>query len=269
MLHEAVLKLESALASRNGSVPEKLRPMLADLASLTSHLLPKIVWIVGGDGWAYDIGYGGLDHVVASDANVNILVLDTGVYSNTGGQCSKATPLGAVARFAEAGKRMPRKELGLMAMAYKTAYVAQVAYGANPAQTLRAVREAAEFPGPSLVVAYAPCIEHGYPLHLGPAHMKLAVNSGFWPIYRFDPRRIDRGENPLQLDSKEPTADVADLIKQERRFTTLAIELPDVAEAVFAEARHAVRRNYQYFMKLAALPFDEFKVQVEEAAAVK
>ncbi len=268
-LHDAVLALEEALAAEKGNVPEEWRPLIVNLASLTSHLLEKIVWIVGGDGWAYDIGYGGVDHVLANDTNVNILVLDTGVYSNTGGQCSKATPLGAVARFAEAGKRMPRKELGLMAMACKTAYVAQVAYGANPAQTLRAIREAAEFPGPALVVAYSPCIEHGYPLHLGPAHMKLAVNSGFWPIYRYDPRRMDQGENPLQLDSKEPTADVADLIKQERRFTALSIELPDEADQVFADARRAVSRNYQYFMKLAALRFDEFKLEVEEPVAVK
>ena len=154
-----------------------------------------------------------------------------------------------------------------MAMCYRTAYVAQIAYGANPTQALKAIREAADFPGPSLVIAYSPCVEHGYPLNLGPEHMKLAVNCGLWPLFRFDPRRIDSGQNPLQLDSKEPSADVADLMRQERRFRTLSIDQPEVADLVFEEARRAVMRSYRYFMKLAAMSFDEFKVDEQAAAS--
>jgi len=260
-LHDAVLELEGALANGGAGVTSPaVRGVLENLKGLTSHLLEKVVWIVGGDGWAYDIGYGGVDHVIASGENVNILVLDTGVYSNTGGQCSKATPLGAVAKFAAAGKRVPKKELGLMAMMYKTAYVAQIAYGANMVQTLKAIQEAVAFPGASLVIAYAPCIEHGYPLNLGPEHMKLAVNSGFWPLFRFDPRRMDSGENPLQMDSKEPTTDVGELIKQERRFRGLG---SGGADSVFEDARRAVRRSYQYFQKLAAMSFEEFSIDAE------
>ena len=266
-LREAVYNLEGAIKS-DLSNKSDLTPILENLASLSAYLMDKTVWIVGGDGWAYDIGYGGLDHVVAGGEKVNILVLDTGVYSNTGGQCSKATPSGAVAKFASAGKRMPKKELGLMAMSYKTAYVAQIAYGANPAQSLKAIQEAAAFPGASLVIAYAPCVEHGYPLHLASEHMKMAVNSGLWPLFRFDPRRIVAGENPLQLDSGEPSADIADLFRQERRFRTLEIEYPDSAAAVYEQARQAVRINYLYFMKLAAMAFDEFRVEEEEVVTV-
>ncbi len=268
-LHDAVLALEHALAaSRRETKAASLDPTLANLSSLTSHLLEKIIWIVGGDGWAYDIGYGGLDHVVAGGEKVNILVLDTGVYSNTGGQCSKATPFGAVAKFAATGKRTPKKELGLMAMAYQTAYVAQIAYGANPGHTLKAIQEAAAFPGTSLVIAYSPCVEHGYPLSMASEHMKLAVKSGLWPLFRFDPRRILQGQNPLQLDSEEPSADIADLFRLERRFRTLEIEFPDAAKQVYKQACQAVRRNYRYFWKLASLPYDEFRVETEEVVAV-
>ncbi|MFH0963436.1 MAG: pyruvate:ferredoxin (flavodoxin) oxidoreductase [Planctomycetota bacterium] len=261
-LRDAVIALDRALAGVGGKkLPDALRGHIESLASLSSHLLEKIVWILGGDGWAYDIGFGGLDHVLAGLDNVNILVLDTGVYSNTGGQCSKATPMGAIAKFAATGKRTPKKELGLIAMTYKTAYVAQIAYGANPAQTLKAVQEAAAYPGPSLVIAYAPCIEHGYPLNLGPEHMKLAVDCGLWPLFRFDPRRMDQGLNPLELDSGAPTAEVGELIRQERRFKSLEIEQPEIARTLFEEARRAVRRNYLYFQKLAGLPYDEFRIE--------
>ncbi|MFW6124974.1 MAG: hypothetical protein ACOC46_02400, partial [Pirellulales bacterium] len=177
------------------------------------------------------------------------------------------TPMGAVAKFAATGKRTPKKELGLMAMTYRTAYVAQTAYGANPSQALKAIQEAADYPGPSLVIAYAPCIEHGYPLHLGPEHMKLAVNCGLWPLFRFDPRRMDSGENPLQLDSKKPSADMAELIRQERRFRSLSIDHPDEADAVFESARRSVVRNYRYFMKLAAMPFEEFDLNRRDSDA--
>ena len=170
---------------------------------LADALVKKSVWIVGGDGWAYDIGFGGLDHVIAMNAKVNILVLDTEVYSNTGGQQSKATPRGASARFAVAGKRTGRKDLGLMAMTYGTAYVAQVAFGSKDSQTVKAFEEAESYPGTSLIIAYGPCIEHGYALGLGLEQQKLAVDTGFWPLYRFDPRRLAAGEPGLKLDSAD------------------------------------------------------------------
>ncbi|MCJ7733850.1 MAG: pyruvate:ferredoxin (flavodoxin) oxidoreductase, partial [Anaerolineales bacterium] len=172
-----------------------------DLLSIADKLARKDVWIVGGDGWAYDIGYGGLDHVLASGRNVNVLVLDTQVYSNTGGQASKATPMGAVARFAESGKGIPRKDLGMMAMNYGYVYVAQVAMGYSDAQTLRAFREAEAFEGPSLILAYSPCIEHGIDMSKGLDQQDLAVKSGTWPLYRYNPDRAEEGKNPLQLDS--------------------------------------------------------------------
>jgi hypothetical protein len=164
----------------------------------------KSVWIVGGDGWAYDIGYGGLDHVLASGANVNVLVLDTEVYSNTGGQQSKATPTGAAAKFAVAGKSGGKKDLGLMAMAYGHVFVAQVAFGAKDAQTLKAFIDAEAYQGPSLIIAYSHCIAHGYDMAFGLEHQRLAADSGYWPLYHYDPRRADRGESPLVLDSPAP-----------------------------------------------------------------
>ena len=170
---------------------QRTRRALRELDALADYLVKKSVWIVGGDGWAYDIGYGGLDHVLASGANVNVLVLDTEVYSNTGGQQSKATPTGAAAKFAVAGKGGGKKDLGLMAMAYGHVYVAQVAFGAKDAQTLKAFIEAESYPGPSLIIAYSHCIAHGYDMAFGIEHQKLATDSGYWPLYRYDPRRAD------------------------------------------------------------------------------
>jgi pyruvate-ferredoxin/flavodoxin oxidoreductase len=177
------------------------KPEARRLETLADYLVKKSVWMVGGDGWAYDIGYGGLDHVLALGRDVNILVLDTEVYSNTGGQQSKATPMGATAKFASAGKAFPKKDLGLMAMTYGTVYVARIAFGARDQQTVKAFLEAESYPGTSLIIAYSPCIAHGYDLALGGQQQKLAVESGYWPLYRFDPRRSDQGLNPLQLDS--------------------------------------------------------------------
>jgi pyruvate-ferredoxin/flavodoxin oxidoreductase len=230
------------------------------LQSLTSYLREKILWIFGGDGWAYDIGYGGLDHVIACGENVNIMVLDTGVYSNTGGQNSKATPLSAVAKFAATGKDKPKKDLGLMAMSYKNAYVAQISYGANANQTLKAIQEAAEFPGASLVIAYSPCIEHGISMDLAPIHAKMAVDCGFFPLYRYDPRRIDQGLNPLQLDSKAPTMTFSQFMAEENRFRKLKREHPEFAETLEKQADEVVRRHYLYYEMLANLAFDKFKI---------
>jgi pyruvate-ferredoxin/flavodoxin oxidoreductase len=192
-----------------------------DLLSVADHLIRRSIWTVSGDGWAYDIGYGGLDHVLASGRNVNVLVLDTEVYSNTGGQASKATPLGAVAKFAAAGKRVARKDLALQAIAYGNVYVAQVAMGANPQQTLQAFREAEAYDGPSLILAYSHCIAHGIDMRFGMKQQDLAVASGYWPLIRYNPAMRKVGENPFRLDSPRPTIPFKDYAYNEIRYTTL------------------------------------------------
>jgi len=192
-----------------------------DLAQLADALVKRSVWIMGGDGWAYDIGYGGLDHVISTGKNVNILVLDTEVYSNTGGQASKSTPIGAVAKFAPTGKPMPKKDMGMIAMAYGYVYVAKVAMGANDVQTIKAFLEAESFDGPSIIFAYSHCISHGIAMNKGFEQQKLAVQSGHWPLYRYDPRRIDQGLNPLQLDSKEPSISFEQYAYNETRYKML------------------------------------------------
>jgi pyruvate-ferredoxin/flavodoxin oxidoreductase len=181
----------------------------------------KSVWLVGGDGWAYDIGFGGLDHVLASNRKINVMVLDTEVYSNTGGQQSKATPLGAVAKFATGGKLVPKKDLGLLAMAYGHVYVASIAFGAKDAQTVRAIVEADAHPGPSLIIAYSHCVAHGYDLSHGATQQRLAVDSGVWPLYRYDPSRRERSEPPLVLDATPGKARVRDYMMNEARFRML------------------------------------------------
>ena len=194
------------------------RPEARRLEQLADYLVRKSVWIVGGDGWAYDIGYGGLDHVLASGRDVNILVLDTEVYSNTGGQASKSTPIGAAAKFAAAGKSIAKKDLGMLAMAYGGVYVAQVAFGARDVQTVRAFTEADAYPGPSLIIAYSHCIAHGYDLAKGVAQQKLAVDTGYWPLYRYDPRNHVPGQSPLRLDSPASKGQVIDFTRNETRF---------------------------------------------------
>ena len=209
------------------------------LLSLADQLVKKSVWIVGGDGWAYDIGYGGLDHVLASGRDVNVLVLDTEVYSNTGGQMSKATPRGAVAKFAAAGKPGGKKDLGLIAMSYGHIYVASVAMGAKDEHTLKAFVEAESYPGPSFIFAYSHCIAHGIALDagIGARQQKMAVDCGQWLLYRFDPRRADRGENPLQMDSPPAKTGVRDYLLSENRFKMLTMSKPDAARQFFAEAQ--------------------------------
>jgi pyruvate-ferredoxin/flavodoxin oxidoreductase len=229
-------------------------PGARDLLALADQLVRKSVWVVGGDGWAYDIGYGGLDHVLASGQKVNALVLDTEVYSNTGGQMSKATPRGAVAKFAAGGKRAPKKDLALMAMTYGSVYVARVAMGADDAQTLRAFREAESFEGTSLIIAYCPCVAHGYDLAHGAEQQKAAVQSGYWPLLRYDPRRLREGKNPLQLDSKAPTLPLEKYVYNETRYTMLAQARPEEARVLLEEAREDVRRRWQTYQHLAALP---------------
>jgi pyruvate-ferredoxin/flavodoxin oxidoreductase len=241
----------AALRSRLAGVDT---PEARDLCTLADGLAARSVWIVGGDGWAYDIGFGGLDHVLASGRNVNVLVLDTEVYSNTGGQMSKATPRGAVAKFAAGGKAAAKKDLALMAMSYGTVYVARVALGGSDAQTLRAFREAEAFPGPSLILAYAPCIAHGYDLRFGMAQQKAAVLAGHWPLFRFDPARAGTGANPLQLDCDAPTLPLAAYAQNETRFTILAHSDPAAARALLARAQAEATARWRLYERLAAIP---------------
>ncbi len=231
-------------------------PAALDLLSLADVLVRRSVWIVGGDGWAYDIDYGGLDHVLAQGRNVNVLVLDTQVYSNTGGQASKATPRAAVAKFAAGGRQLPKKDLGLIAMTYGNIYVAQIAMGANDTQALRAFREAESYEGASLIIAYSHCIAHGMPqMNMGFKQQQLAVDSGAWVLYRYDPRMIVQGKNPLQLDSREPKADIADFMYNEVRFRTLRQSDPDRAAELLLLARGDVRARWNHFKQLAELDY--------------
>jgi len=230
-------------------------PAARELEDLADYLVRKIVWIIGGDGWAYDIGYGGLDHVLASTKDVNILVMDTEVYSNTGGQQSKATALGAAAKFAVSGKARPKKDLGMMAMAYGNAYVASVCLAGSDAQTVKALQEAESFDGPSLIIGYAPCREHGYDISdgLGIDHMKLAIDSGYWPLYRFDPRRLADGNPPLHLDSKEPTKPLTEYLVTENRFAVIRKKNPERFEELVKLAERDLIRRRGIYQKMAEM----------------
>ncbi len=227
-----------------------------DLVSLADNLVKKSVWIIGGDGWAYDIGYGGLDHVMASGRNVNILVLDTEVYSNTGGQSSKSTPRAAVAKFAMSGKGLPKKDLGLIAMSYGYVYVARVAMGANDQQTLRALIEAESYDGPSLVIAYSPCIAHGYDLSKSLEQSKLAVQSGHWPMYRYDPRLATQGQNPLIIESKEPSIPISQYAYNETRYKMLIQMNEDRAEELMKEAQHDAKSRWTLYQQMASMHYE-------------
>ncbi len=233
------------LLEKNGSADAKA------LLNIVDYLVKKSVWAFGGDGWAYDIGYGGVDHVIASGKNVNILVLDTEVYSNTGGQASKSTPMGAVARFAASGKPVGKKDLGMMAMSYGYVYVAKVAFGANPNQVVKAIAEAEAYDGPSLILCYAHCINHGIDMVKGLEQQKKAVDSGHWPLFRYNPELALEGKNPLQLDSKDPTLPLADYVFAENRYKVLQRAKPNVAEKFIATAQEDVKRRYKMYKTLA------------------
>jgi len=238
------------LRSRLAALKE---PEARRLETLADYLVQKSVWLVGGDGWAYDIGFGGLDHVLASGRNVNVLVLDTEVYSNTGGQQSKATPLGASAKFAEAGKEVPKKDLGLLAMSYGGVYVARVAFGAKMAQTIQALQEAEAYPGPSLVIAYSHCIAHGYDMAMGVEQQKLATSCGLWPLYRYDPRRMGRGEPPLHLDSGPPKTKVLDYVRNEGRFRVVEKADPARFQHLLKASERHTRERYAVYQQLAGI----------------
>jgi pyruvate-ferredoxin/flavodoxin oxidoreductase len=242
---ERVAELKNRLNSLDPGVT-------SDLLSVVDHLVRRSVWIVGGDGWAYDIGAGGLDHVLATGRNVNVLVLDTEVYSNTGGQMSKATPLGAVAKFAAAGKTVPKKDLALQAIAYGNVYVAKVAMGADPQQTLQAFREAEAYDGPSLVIAYSQCIAHGIDMRLGMDQQYRAVASGHWPLVRYDPVLRASGNNPFLLDSHRPRIPLTDYAYRELRYRALANADPVEAERLLGLAQEAIEQRWNVYEEMAS-----------------
>jgi pyruvate-ferredoxin/flavodoxin oxidoreductase len=254
----------AALKAKLGAVKTAEARSLLAVADM---LVKKSVWIVGGDGWAYDIGFGGLDHVLASGRNVNVLVLDTEVYSNTGGQCSKATPRSAVAKFAAGGKPSCKKDLGLIAMAYGNVYVASVAMGARDEQTLRSFLEAESYDGPSLIIAYSHCIAHGINMTTGMQDQKAAVNSGQWLLYRYDPRRAEAGENPLQLDSRKPVQPVEQFLMMENRFKMLTKSKPDRAKVLFKMAQQDAETRFRFYEYLAGRKTKPDVAAIGQAAA--
>lgn len=251
-------------AKLEGQEDDELKQLLA----IADYLVKKSVWIIGGDGWAYDIGYGGLDHVLASGHNVNVLVLDTEVYSNTGGQSSKSTPIGAVAKFAANGKERPKKDLGMIAMTYGNIYVARVAMGASDAQTLKAFNEADAYDGPSLIIAYSHCINHGIDMKMGLVQQKLAVNSGAWVLYRYDPRLMAEGKNPLQLDSKKPTVKVSEYAYNENRYRMLLRQDEERAEELMRKAEIDSDRRWTLYSQMAAMDYSSYKLDLTQDAPV-
>jgi pyruvate-ferredoxin/flavodoxin oxidoreductase len=226
-----------------------------DLLAAADYLVKRSVWIFGGDGWAYDIGYGGLDHVLASGKNVNVLCLDTEVYSNTGGQMSKATPIGAIAKFASNGKPLVKKDLGMMAMSYGYVYVARIAMGANKMQTIKAINEAEAYNGPSLIIAYSHCINQGINMTKGMDQQKAAIDSGMWSLYRYNPALSAEGKNPFVLDSKEPTIKVQDYIYKEIRFKSVRDANPENAAKYLGLAQKYAEDKYKQYKYLADRPF--------------
>ena len=242
-----VAELKAKLAGQTGMEAQSL-------LHVADFLVRKSVWGMGGDGWAYDIGYGGLDHVIASGYNVNLLVLDTEVYSNTGGQCSKSTPRGAVAKFAAGGKPQGKKDLALIAMTYGTVYVGRVAMGANDSHTIKTFLEAEAYNGPSIIVAYSHCIAHGYNLAMGLEQQKAAVQSGHWPLFRYNPALVAEGKNPFQLDSKAPELALEKYIYNETRYKMLTLSHPDLAKKLLDEAQEDVAARWRIYHYLANMP---------------
>ena len=272
VLHAAIAKwLDSIGIDNEGEITEKISRAYMDaltkaklsgeaavlqqqILAHKEHIIKKTIWMYGGDGWAYDIGYGGLDHVLAMNANVNIMLVDTEVYSNTGGQSSKATPVGAVAQFAASGRKFNKKDLGRLMMTYGHIYVAQVALGADPNQLIKAIKEAEAYNGPSILIAYSPCINHGIRGGMGNAQteMKRAVECGYWHLYRYNPLLKQQGKNPFILDSKEPKESFRDYLMGETRYAALTRTFPDIAEELFAKAEEFAKKKYEIYKGLAA-----------------
>lgn len=257
-----VQKTQEEIEAQRANV-EELKAALKDckdavcsrLYHMAQYLVKRSVWVIGGDGWAYDIGYGGLDHVLASGKNIKMLVMDTEVYSNTGGQMSKSTPLGAVAKFAAGGKPMPKKDLGMIAMTYGNIYVAKISLGANPAHALKTLLEAEAYDGPALVIAYSHCIAHGIDMELGLMEQKKAVDSGHWPLFRFNPDNIAQGKNPLALDSKEPSITLEEYVYGENRFRMLKKASPDIAKKFLDQAQKDVKLRYSVYKQVSEIKF--------------
>jgi pyruvate-ferredoxin/flavodoxin oxidoreductase len=252
---ERVAQLKERIKGLIDSNNEEVAPLvgtLKNLQAMADDLVKKSVWIIGGDGWAYDIGYGGLDHVLASGRNVNVLVMDTEVYSNTGGQMSKATPRGAVAKFAAAGKPLPKKDLGLLAITYGNIYVTRIAFGANDRQTVRAIMEAEAYDGPSLIIAYSSCIAHGYDLLYSLEQQQAAVDSGHWPLFRYNPELAQQGKNPFALDSRKPRIPLEKYIYREGRYRMLTKSNPEAAERLLELAKADVASRWKKYEELAA-----------------
>ncbi|MDR0817422.1 MAG: hypothetical protein LBN35_02150, partial [Clostridiales Family XIII bacterium] len=228
-------------------------PLAKAISAKKDFLVKKSIWALGGDGWAYDIGYGGLDHVLASGENINVLCFDTEVYSNTGGQSSKSTPEAAIAKFAASGKRIKKKDLGMMAISYGYVYVAQVGMGADKNQFMKAITEAEAYDGPSLIIAYSPCINHGIKKGMGKTqeNIKDAVESGYWQLYRYNPDKKAAGENPFTLDSKDPTLSFREFILGQVRYTSLAKEFPDIAETLYAATEEDAKERLEGYKRLA------------------
>jgi pyruvate-ferredoxin/flavodoxin oxidoreductase len=251
-----------ALRARVASLKTELEKLdsaeAKHLLSVADYLVNKSVWIVGGDGWAYDIGFGGLDHVLASGRNVNVLVLDSEVYSNTGGQMSKATPRGAIAQFAAGGKPAAKKDLGLEMMGYGNIYIARVAMGASQNQAVKAFAEAEAYDGPSLIIAYAHCIAHGIDMSHGLDEQKRAVESGHWVMFRYNPLLREQGKNPFQLDSKEPTIPFSDFTRHENRFRALKAQNPQAAEEMNALAQREINERFKYYQHLEKMDYSQF-----------
>lgn len=241
-------------------------PLLEEIYGLNDLFTKKSVWIFGGDGWAYDIGFGGLDHVIASGEDVNVFVMDTEVYSNTGGQASKATQLGAIAQFAASGKRTGKKDLGLMAMSYGYVYVASISIGANMNQVLKALKEAEAYPGPSLIIAYAPCINQGLRKGMGKTieESKIAVETGYWPLYRFNPDLVKEGKNPFVLEYKAPNGKIQEFLGSENRYALLEKMQPEVSARLREELEEEAGRRYDYFKALAEMSFEKADTSDEE-----
>jgi pyruvate-ferredoxin/flavodoxin oxidoreductase len=235
---------------------EKLKkdtsPDAKSLLSQADYIVKKSVWAVGGDGWAYDIGYGGVDQVLASGENINILILDTEVYSNTGGQMSKSTPLGAIAQFAAGGKRTPKKNIGLIMSMYGNVYVAQIAYGANQSQTIKAFQEAQAYNGPSLIIAYSQCVAHGIDMSRGTEQQKKAVACGHWPLFRYNPDLEKQGNAPMTVDSQEPTIPFEEYAYNENRYKSLKAARPELAAELMKQANALAKRKYNYIKHLAS-----------------
>nr|HPK62978.1 thiamine pyrophosphate-dependent enzyme [Spirochaetota bacterium] len=254
---EAARKVKLALSNEVKNASGEKLAVIRKIIELQDYFVDKSVWAFGGDGWAYDIGYGGLDHVLAMNKNVNVLVLDTEVYSNTGGQASKSTPIASIARFAEAGKRTTKKDLGLIFMSYGYIYVASISLGANMNQAVKALLEAEAYDGPSLVIAYSPCINHGLAKGMGTsiAEEKLAVNAGYWPLYRYNPDLAKEGKNPFVYESKDPTVDMMEFLMNETRYKALKQLYPDVADELYKLALEDKKKKHAYYKKLSEMQF--------------